>query len=263
MFVSFGIKDIIDILCVAGLLYYVYRLMKDSGSLYVFYGVLVFIAIWVAVSQVLEMRLLGTIFDKLVSVGAIAFIILFQDDIRRFLLTIGSQRKMLVWTKLLSRRGKNDKNSAEAMRKKNENVTNVVLACEQMSKNNVGALIVLQRSMSLTDIIKTGVVVDAKISVRLIRNIFFKNSPLHDGAMIISNGRIVAAECMLPSSNSIGIPKDFGTRHRAALGMAEQSDAVVIVVSEETGHITIARKGEFKGNVSTGELENIVSSAMT
>lgn len=247
--------DIIDIVLVALLLYYVYRLMKESGSLNIFYGILVFIIIWILVSQVLDMRLLGRIFDKLVGVGVLALIILFQDEIRRFFLTIGSQRRLGFLFRLFRSRKTVVRNPAA----ENKAVMQIVLACEQMSKRYVGALIVLEKSMSLRDISSTGEHIDALISSALIQNIFFKNSPLHDGAMIIKDGRIEAAGCILPVSHDQNIPKSLGLRHRAALGIAQQSDATVIIISEETGGITIARRGELRLRVSIEELESNIS----
>lgn len=249
---DFGIKDIIDIVCVAFLLYYVYKLMKDSGSLNVFYGILIFIVTWILVSQVFEMRLLGSIFDKLVSVGVIALIIIFQEEIRRFFLTVGSQRKLNFFYRLFTKRGKG------MGRDKTENpaVMKIVWACEQMSKNKVGGLIIVEKNMSLNDIAKSGELIDATISTQLILNIFFKNSPLHDGAMIISHNRIEAAGCILPVSHDLNIPKELGLRHRSALGITQQSDAIAVVVSEETGAISIARRGELQLRVSNDELES-------
>ncbi|MCM1312783.1 MAG: diadenylate cyclase CdaA [Roseburia sp.] len=253
--IDFGIKDAIDILCVAFLLYYVYKLMKDSGSLNVFYGILVFIVTWILVSQVLEMKLLGSIFDKLVSVGVLALIILFQEDIRRFFLTLGSQRKL----SLLRRFFRKERNKEHE--DQNPEILQIVMACDYMSKNLVGALIILERGMSLTDIIKSGEFIDANINTELIKNIFFKNSPLHDGAMIISRGRITAAGCILPVSHSLNIPKELGLRHRAALGITQQSDAIAIIVSEETGAISIAQRGEFKLRLAGNELESYLVAA--
>lgn len=249
---AIGIMDIIDIVLVAMLLYYVYSLMKASGSLNIFYGILVFVAIWVLVSQVLEMKLLGNIFDKLVNVGVLALIVLFQEEIRRFFLTIGSQRRL----GFLFRLFKNRRTKSSVSGSENNAVMQIVLACEQMSKKYVGALIVFERSMSLRDVSNTGERIDATISSALIQNIFFKNSPLHDGAMIIKDGRIETAGCILPVSHDQNIPKSLGLRHRAALGIAQQSDAVVIIISEETGGITIASRGELKLRVSIEELES-------
>jgi uncharacterized protein (TIGR00159 family) len=138
----------------------------------------------------------------------------------------------------------------------------VVMACLSMSKGRVGALIVVQRRSSLDDIVATGEVVDAAINQRLIENIFFKNSPLHDGAMIIAQHRIRAAGCILPVSHNLDIPKDLGLRHRAALGMSQESDALCIIVSEETGGISIARNGQFRLNLSAEELEAVLTKEM-
>jgi uncharacterized protein (TIGR00159 family) len=249
---DFGIKDAIDIICVASLLYYAYRLMKVSGSLNIFYGILVFIVTWIAVSQILQMKLLGSIFDKLVSVGVIALIIIFQEEIRRFFLTLGSQRQLSVITRFFVTRSMEEEEEDEAL------VLPIVMACDYMSKNFVGALIIIEREMSLTDIIKSGEFVDARINTELIKNIFFKNSPLHDGAMIIRHNRITAAGCILPVSHSLNIPKELGLRHRAALGITQQSDAIAIIISEETGAISIAQRGEFKLRLETNELESIL-----
>lgn len=252
--IDFGIKDIIDIVCVALLLYYVYKLMKESGSLNIFYGILVFMVVWILVSQVFEMKLLRTIFDRLMSVGVLALIILFQEEIRRFFLTLGSQRKFGFITRLFMRKHTSRKENEE-----NPAVMKIVRACEQMSKNKVGALIIIEHNMSLTDIVSSGEKVDAIISAPLIQNIFFKNSPLHDGAMIISHNRITAAGCILPVSHDMNIPKELGLRHRAALGISQQSDALAVVVSEENGAISIARRGELRHRVATEDLESQIA----
>lgn len=251
MFFNFGIKDLIDILLVAFLLYYTYKLMKASGSLNVFVGILVFIVIWLIVSQVLEMRLLGSIFDKLVSVGVLALIVLFQDEIRRFLLTLGSHKRASALVRFLAGGKK------EQMEK--GDILPLVMACISMSKQKVGALIVIEKNIPLDDIVRTGEVIDAKISQRLIENIFFKNSPLHDGAMVISHKLIKAAGCILPVSHSQNIPKELGLRHRAALGISQETDAYAIIVSEETGSISVAHRGEFCLNLSAEELERMLT----
>ena len=253
--IDFGIKDAIDILCVAFLLYYFFKIMKDSGSMNTFFGIVVFFLLWIVVSPVLEMKLMGTIFDKLVSVGVLALIILFQEDIRRFFLTLGSSNRFTTIRKLFTKK----KNKEE----ENPAVMQIVRACAYISKNNIGALIIIERNMALTDIANTGEIIDANINAQLIKNIFFKNSPLHDGAMIISNNRISAAACILPVSHNNDISKDYGLRHRAALGITQQSDAVSVVVSEETGHITMARRGKFiQQNASQEELESYLTTVM-
>ncbi len=254
MFFEFGIKDIVDILLVALVLYYIYRLMRESRSLNVFIGIMVFIVVWLFVSQVLQMRLLGSILDKLVSVGVIALIVLFQDDIRKFLYNLGAHQQMKRFTSLFSSRGK-DKDSKEVK----ETIMPIVMASMNMSKSKVGALIVIERSVPLDDIVQTGDLIDAAINQRLIENVFFKNSPLHDGAMVISKKRIKAAGCILPVSHDLDIPKELGLRHRAAMGISQESDAVAVVVSEETGGISIAVKGNFRLRLSAEELESILT----
>lgn len=251
MFFEFGIKDFIDILLVAFLLYYTYKLMKASGSINVFTGVLVFIMIWLVVSQVLEMKLLGTILDKLVNVGVLALIILFQEEIRRFLLTLGSHRHVRALVRFFTGNKKKEIT--------HDDIMPIVMACLSMGKQKVGALIVIEHNMPLDDVVRTGEVIDANINQRLIENIFFKNSPLHDGAMVISKQRIKAAGCILPVSHNLDIPKELGLRHRAAMGISQVSDAHAIIVSEETGGISVAYKGQFFLRLTAEELERILT----
>ena len=252
MFFDIGLKDIIDILLVALMLYYIYRLMRDSRSLNVFIGILVFVVVWVFVSQVLEMRLLGTILDKLVSVGVIALIVLFQEDIRKVLYNLGAHQRMRRLAEFFTSKKTREKKKGNVM----QDIMPVVMACMNMSRAKVGALIVFERSMPLDDIVSTGDRIDANINQRLIENIFFKNSPLHDGAMIISEHRVKAAGCILPVSHDQHIPKELGLRHRSAMGVSQESDALAIVVSEETGAISIAFHGEFLLRLSAEELES-------
>lgn len=249
---EFGIKDFVDIFCVALMLYYIYRLMKESRSLNVFIGIMVFIVVWLFVSQILEMRLLGSIMDKLVSVGVIAIIILFQEGIRKFLYNLGAHRRVNGIIRLFVSGDNKDKVDMES-------IMPVVMACMNMGKARIGALIVIERISSLDDIVETGDIIDANINQRLIENIFFKNSPLHDGAMVISKKRIRAAGCILPVSHSIDIPKELGLRHRAAMGISQDSDAIAIVVSEETGRISVAIKGQFHLRLSAEQLESILT----
>ena len=209
MFFEISIKDIVDVVLVAFLLYYFYRLMKESGSLNIFSGILVFVLLWVFVSRVLQMKLLGSIFDQMMSVGVLAFIVIFQDEIRRFFKTLGSHRHFKKLSKFFSR------DDAE------ENTSDylpIVMACMSMSQQNVGALIVIERNESLEEYVQTGETVNADLSQRLIEAIFFKNAPLHDGAMIVRGGRIMAAACILPVSHDLNIPKKLGLRHRSAKG---------------------------------------------
>ncbi len=252
MFFEFGIKDFLDILSVAFLLYYTYKLMKASGSINIFTGILVFILIWLVVSQVLEMKLLGSIMDKLVSVGVLALIILFQEEIRRFLVTLGSHKNAQAIVRFFTG-NKSQKNM------EHEDIMPIVMACMSMGKQKVGALIVIEHDMPLDDIVRTGDVIDANINQRLIENIFFKNSPLHDGAMVISKHRIKAAGCILPVSHNLDIPKELGLRHRAAMGISQVSDAQAVIVSEETGAISVAYKGQFHLRLSAEDLERLLT----
>ena len=251
MFLSFGIKDLIDILLVAMLLYYAYRLMKESRSLNIFFGVLIFIVFWLFVSQILEMRLLGTLLDRVVSVGAIVLLILFQDEIRKFFSTIGTHQRVRAVVRFFS--------GEQKQTHTREDIMPIVMACLSMSKQKVGALIVMQRSLPLTDFVRSGELIDARISQRLIENIFFKNSPLHDGGMIISHKRITAAGCILPVSHDLSLPKELGLRHRAAMGISQETDALAIVVSEETGNISIAFRGSFQLHITAEDLERILT----
>ena len=251
--IHFGIKDVIDILIVAVMLYYLYRLMKSSGTLSLFYGVLAFIVIWVISYEMFNMRLTGTIVDKFMSIGFIILVILFQDQIKRVLIDIGAKGNLKNFVKMFKHEKNNERNHSEIMA--------VVYACMSMSKSKTGALIVFQRKVPLTDFEKTGDIIDADVNVRLIENIFFKNSPLHDGAMIIANHRIMAAGCILPVSHDMDIPKNLGLRHRAALGMSQVTDALCVIVSEETGGISVASNGELKVKVSTPDLEHILANA--
>lgn len=251
---DFGIKDIIDIALVALILYYVYRLMKESRSLNVFIGIILFVIVWLFVSQVLEMKLLGSIMDKLVSVGVIGLIVLFQEEIRKFLYSLGAHQR---FRRLLHLFGQ-----AKEKEEDRETIMPIVMACMDMARAKVGALIVIERAIRLDDIIDTGDAIDANINQRLVENIFFKNSPLHDGAMVIAKKRIKAAGCILPVSHSHDIPKELGLRHRAAMGISQDSDAIAIVVSEETGRISVAIRGEFRLRLSAEELESLLAKEM-
>ena len=248
--INFGIKDIIDILLVAFFLYETYLLMKKTGTTTIFLGVLSFIAIWILISQVFEMRLMGTILDKFISVGFILLVIVFQKEIREFLQALGSNKGFGFIKNLLKPKNKNriDENISYIMP--------IVLAAMDLAKRKEGALIAIQQTLSLDRFVETGEILNANISSRLIENIFFKNSPLHDGAMIIGGKRIKAAACILPVSQDQDIPKDLGLRHRSALGLSQETDAKVIIVSEETGKISLAHQGKLFHNISAEELQN-------
>lgn len=249
MLENFGIKDLIDILLVAFFMYQAYLVMKRSGTSTIFNGVLAFIVLWVLVSHVFQMRLLGAILDTMMSIGFFVLIILFQDDIRRFLMSLGSYRAVRILQKIFDlRKGQ----SQESI------YTPIVLACMNMAKSKTGALIVIEQDMHLNLFEQTGEIINAEINTLLIENIFFKNSPLHDGAIIISNGKIKAAGCILPISQSQDIPKNFGLRHRAGLGISQETDAKVIIISEERGKMSFAYSGNIRANISPEELQELL-----
>ncbi len=253
---TFGIKDILDILLVATLLFYLYKLMKESGTINIFYGVMAFIIVWFIASVLLEMRLIGTILDKFMNIGLLVLVIIFQDQIKRFLVELGSHKKWNFLKSIFNH------HRAEVASSSHRGVMPIVYACMSMSKCKTGALVVIEQGVPLESYVKTGDSIDAEINSRLIENIFFKNSPLHDGAMIIANDRIKAAGCILPVSHDANVPRTLGLRHRAALGIAQATDALAIVVSEETGNIAVAHKGELFLKLDSTELEHRLSQIM-
>ena len=245
----FGIKDIIDILLVAFILFAIYRILRRSGASNLFWGILAFIFTWLLVSYVFRLELTSALFDRFVSVGAIALIVIFQEEIRNFFYRIGSRFNIEHfkerWSKV-----KQEQN----VQKQIEAITS---ACVHMSASKTGALIVLTNQQELKDFADTGEILDATLSARLIENIFFKNTPLHDGALIIRYGRAWSAACILPVSKRNDLPKRYGLRHRAALGLTEKTDAIAIVVSEETGIISVA-KGDTIRTITLEELKKEV-----
>lgn len=254
-----GFKDIVDIFLVAILLYQTFRLLKRTGAVNIFIGILAFIICWILVSYVFKMELLGGIFDRVISVGAFAFIVLFQDEIRRFFSRIGSRRKGSLFYSLKRFFG----NASNDKEKTDFDLVQIVLACRNLSKTSTGALIILTRNNNLDFYSHSGEQLNANINSRLIESIFFKNSPLHDGALIVSNRKLKAAACILPVSKNQSIPKRMGLRHRAALGVTENSDAIAIVVSEETGHISYAHNGQLTVNLKPEQLEHFLSEEMS
>lgn len=252
----FGIKDAFDIAIVALLLFYLYRIMKESGTLNIFFGVLAFIVVWVLTSQILELKLLGSILDQFMGIGLLVLVILFQDQIKRFLVELGDHKR---W-RFLKNLFRHDKN--EVANDTRKYVLPIVYACMNMSKTKTGALIVIRQEIPLESYEKSGDIIDADINSRLIENIFFKNSPLHDGAMIIDHDRIRSAGCILPVSHDRNVPRALGLRHRSALGISQATDAFAIVVSEETGNISVAHRGTLTTRLSSTELEHRLSLVM-
>ena len=250
---SFGFKDVIDILLVAGILYETYRLLRRTGAANLFWGILAFIVVWFLVSFVFQLDLTGALFFFFISVGAIALIVIFQEEIRMFFYRIGS--RFSSWNIFRPR-------TPEGEGVSRQQILEITQACRHMASTKTGALIVLAGAGSLKEIVDTGERLDAQVSARLIENIFFKNTPLHDGALVIRDEKMLAAACILPVSKNLDIPQYYGLRHRAALGLAEKSDATCIVVSEETGHISVAKEGQIR-EVSEDELFLVLHSSAT
>ena len=253
---EFTIKDAIDIVIVAILLFYVFRIMKESGTLNIFYGVMAFIVVWLVASEIFQLRLIGSILDKFMSIGLLILVILFQEQIKRFLVEVGSKRRFGFLRKLLHHKGDASLDIRQA-------VYPIVYACMSMSKSKTGALIVVQGQMPLDTYAATGDRIDAVVNTRLIENIFFKNSPLHDGALIIARNRMVAAGCILPVSHDTSIPRSMGLRHRSALGIAQATDAMAVVVSEETGNISVAYRGRITSKLNSADLERLLSEMLS
>lgn len=233
LFIQIRVVDIIDITLVAALLYGLYSLVKGTSATSIFLGIVAIWLIWQVV-KALQMELLSSILGAFVSVGFIALIIIFQPEIRRFLFTIGTQARKNKLSKkfhLFRLHSNSIILDAEALTQ----------ACLNMSDIKQGALIIVTKQNQLDDIALTGVDINANISNSLIENIFFKNSPLHDGAMIITNNRIRSARCILPVTEKTDIPGHYGLRHRAAIGVTEENDCFVLVVSEETGNISFVK----------------------
>ena len=246
-FVPFTFIDFIDIILVAAIMFWIYRATRGTNAPYIISGIIMIYLMWVVV-RTLNMELLSNILGQFVSVGVIALIIVFQPEIRRFLQMIGMRQKRFNFIARIFNR--NDNTSVTI-------IAPIVQACREMSAHKTGALIVIGRQSDLRLITEGGIAIDAKISTPLLENIFFKNAPLHDGAVVIEGDRIVAAKCILPVTQS-DVPKSYGTRHRAAIGMSEISDAIILVVSEETGGISIAHGGTIPRDIAPDQLANLL-----
>ena len=237
-FLHFGLLDFIEIILVAVLMYYIYKLVKGTAAVNIFIGIVIIFVIW-KITEALEMNVLSTIFGEAIGVGIIALFIVFQQEIRKFLLMIGStnfatKRSFVKHFKFLKQ-----ENDTET------DVEAIVTACTKMSATKTGAIIVIERNNSLEFVKNSGDSMGMEVNVPTLESIFFKNSPLHDGATIIEGNRVTATRVILPVSKSTVIPQRFGLRHRAAVGITEKTDALVLVVSEETGQISYIRDGEF------------------
>jgi len=251
-FLQMRLLDILDILLVAILLYQLYLLIRGTGALNIFLGILSIYLIWWLV-RIFEMELLTAILGQFISVGVLALIIVFQPEIRKFLLVLGTRS-------FLNRNPRGIFRRLWQFDESNKlNVSAIVNVCQRFAESKTGALIVLTRENDLGFFVETGELIDAQLSEQLLENIFFKNSPLHDGAVIITNNRIRAARCVLPVTESREFPSNLGLRHRAAAGITSQSDAISVIVSEQTGRISWSRGGELKRNVKPVQLREFLA----
>jgi uncharacterized protein (TIGR00159 family) len=253
LFLQLRWLDVLDILLVSIILYQLYKLVKGTVAIKIFLGVLAIYMFW-KFAEVFKMQLLSEILGKFISLGMLALIIVFQQEIRRFLLMIGNNRffnsKKGSFFNLLQTKV----NESEKLK-----VTPIIEACKRLAKNKTGALIVIDFNIELKLFIDSGEKINAKISSSLLESIFFKNSPLHDGGVIIQDNLIKAASCILPVSDNLDFPSHFGLRHRAAAGITESTQAMAIVISEETGKISVSKKGEIYYNLSLEELEHQIN----
>ena len=252
-FLDIGFIDILDILLVAVLLFYAYRLVKGTVAINIFFGIVIFYVIW-KLTDIMNLDVLSNILGKFISVGFFALIVVFQQEIRKFLLMIGS-------TNFASRR-----NVIRYFRFINQgqdllkiDLTALLGACDKMAADKTGAIIVMERENNLDFVKNTGDEANIEISAQILETIFFKNSPLHDGAIIVKDNSITATRVVLPVSESSSIPARFGLRHRAAVGISEKTDALVLVISEQTGKISYVKDGEFYKFKNTEDLRRLLT----
>ena len=239
-FLDLRILDVIDIVLVAVLLYYIYKLVKGSAAINIFIGIVIVYLAW-KFTQLLKMEMLSSILGQFIGAGMFALIVVFQQEIRKFLLMVGStnfgsKRNFLRQLKFM----RDDEQEIST------NIDDVVKACESMGKTNTGALIVIRRNTQLDFVKTSGDSMDIELNQPIIESIFYKNSTLHDGAMVIEDNKITATRVILPVSNDRSIPLRFGLRHRAAVGITEKTDALALVVSEETGQTSYIKNGSFE-----------------
>ena len=249
MIPTIRLMDVVDILLVAFIIYAIIIMIQTTGASRIAKSVLIILALTL-VTQILNMYLMNYLLDKILEIGLIVLVVVFQPEIRRMLEKLGAKslREIL--------------STKEEKRDIDRVIEQTVSACETMSRERTGVLIVFERSTSLIDWQKSGTVIDARVSSELLRNIFFTKAALHDGAVIIRNERIAAAGCVLPLTQNRNISSDLGTRHRAGIGMSEASDAVVVIVSEETGTISVAIGGMLKRHLAPKTLEKLLENEL-
>ena len=241
------VTDLLDVALMAFLLYKLLTLLKTTSGANLLKGVLIFLGV-LFLSSILHLNGISFILSRMLEWGVLALIILFQPEISRVLEQVGSQRFQFL--NLFSRQ--------DTVSELERTIAQTVLACTEMSRSRTGALIVFEQKMQLDDMVRSGTVLDASVSSELLKNIFFVKAPMHDGAVIIRHGRLLGAGCMLPLSKNVNLSRDLGMRHRAGIGMSENSDAVVIIVSEETGSISVAIGGMLRRHLMPETLENIL-----
>jgi len=248
-FLDFNIFDFIDITLVSILIFQLYKLVKGSAAINIFIGMTLVYIMW-KIFSALEMSLLSEILGQFISVGVLALIIVFQQEIRRFLIIIG---KNIFKNKSLFFKTKNLNNLLEE-----NSIDDICNACKNMSKSKTGAIIVIEKNDNLDLILKTGRTINSNLSQIMIESVFYKNAPLHDGAIIIINQKIIGSRCVLPISESTKIPSEMGMRHKAAMGVTEQYDCLAITVSEQNGNISSFENGVMKTNLNINTLKEIV-----
>ncbi|MEG1553648.1 MAG: diadenylate cyclase CdaA [Rikenellaceae bacterium] len=241
-FLSLNFLDILDVLIVTLILVYLYKAIRGSSAYYIFAGIFFIYILWIVV-RFLKMELMTMLLGQVLGVGVIALIIVFQQEVRRFLLFLGN--------KYIKRF-----NKMKFIESSTHTVDEILNSCQSMSEGMTGALIVITKTDSLSSIVNTGDTINADVSGRLLETIFFKNSPLHDGAVIITDDKIIAARCLLPTTDDNNVPAYYGTRHRAAIGISENSDALVVVVSEQTGKISFVENGIIERGLTILQLKD-------
>ena len=252
LFITVRFFDILDIFLISFIIYEIYMLIKGTVAFNIFIGIILLYLSWLIV-QAINMELLASLMGQVMGVGALALLIVFQQEIRRFLILIGTNNHVIRLFK--TDRLFQNKSSGQQVKM-------LVKACESMSKSKTGALIIIARKSELLEYVRTGEKINARISDALIETIFFKNSPLHDGAMIIIGNKIAAARCIMPITSRRDIAPSLGLRHRAAIGITEATDAFAIVVSEERGHISVVEQGNIKENISIAEFIRLLKTVM-
>ncbi|MBR5783897.1 MAG: diadenylate cyclase CdaA [Bacteroidales bacterium] len=247
---DFHLIDIVDILLVSYLFYEIYKLVKGTNAMRIFMGIVVLYTIWKLVT-LLQMKLLSDLMGQFISMGMLALVVVFQPEVRRFLLMLGTKsfiatKKGRFWWKFkLEKKSETDYDA-------------YVEACVNMSRSKTGALIVFIKENELNDIIASGELIEAKVSSALLETIFFKNTPLHDGAVLVKGNKLISARCILPVSSNSNIDPNLGLRHRSAIGVTEMSDAIAVIVSEQTGAISCVKEGEIIRDISPKQLHDFL-----